>query len=418
MAERVSSRRAFERSSSTLKGSSTLDQTNPVIERALKPRYICFLEDKGFSLVNVGEWEQEHKDQALDYVFVAYSTTQFKQDTDDDMEALHAIARRATKDAGLRAYWVGCSCMPDEGEMEKDVYRINDVVRGARSLVIAIGYNSSGGPSEDAELLRQWGSRMWTYPEVLLSPGNDIKVFFRSGKRIRTIAKKHFAGEVWTDASASRQLLDHYEGSLILSQLELVTIALSCLYSRKTTEYLPGDHSYALMGLLRVRPTVEPSDTAFQAFARLSLANDSNMLLERLMCTLPKIPEQLWSDMSDAWNVNLWDIYPKCQVAGVGHNDTVIIDGLRGANVRWKSFARVKNLTRDTWGRLCLRSILHGSPLLFLTGCALVGLSPQIGAPILVFALLIILSAPYALRKLYGGKFWYTQVCVEPLLPA
>ena len=129
------------------------------------------------------------------------------KDENADMEALHAIARRATKDAGLRAYWVGCSCMPDEHEMEKDVYRINDVVRGAHSVVIAIGHENSGGPSEDADLLRQWGSRMWTYPEVLLSPNDDIKVFFRIGKRIRTISKKQFAGEVWTDASTSRQLL-------------------------------------------------------------------------------------------------------------------------------------------------------------------------------------------------------------------
>ena len=325
MSERPTFRESFDCSSSTLEGSNTLDQTNPVIERALRPRYICFVEDKGFSLVNVSEWEQEHKDESLDYVFVAYSTTQFVQDDVKDMEALHAIAQRATKDAGFRAYWIGCSCMPDEHEMEKDVYRINDVVRGARSVVIAIGYNNSGGSSDDAELLRQWGARMWTYPEVLLSPNNDIKVFFRIGKRVRTIAKKQFAGEVWTDASASRQLLDHYEGNLILSSLELVTIALSCLYSRKTTEYLPGDHSYALMGLLRIRPKVEPKDTAFQAFARLSLANDNNMLLERLMCTLPKTPGQHWSDMSDAWDVNLWDIYPKCQVAGVGDNDTVII---------------------------------------------------------------------------------------------
>lgn len=221
------------------------------------------------------------------------------------MEALHAIARRATKDAGLRAYWVGCSCMPDEREMEQDVYRINDVVRGARAVVIAIGYNNCGGPNDDAELLRQWGSRMWTYPEVLLSPNQDIKVFFRIGKRIRTIAKKNFAGEIWTDALTSRQLLDHYAHSLVLSQLELVTNALSCLYSRQTTEYLPGDYSYALMGLLRVRPQVEPSDTASQAFARLSLANDNNLLLERLMCTLPITPEHHWTDMSDAWNVNL-----------------------------------------------------------------------------------------------------------------
>jgi hypothetical protein len=55
---------------------------------------------------------------------------------------------------------------------------------------------------------------------------------------------------------------------LILSQLELVTLALECLHRRSTTQYLPGDHSYALMGLLRVRPKIDPTDSAFQAFAR------------------------------------------------------------------------------------------------------------------------------------------------------
>ena len=79
------------------------------------------------------------------------------------------------------------------------------------------------------------------------------------------------------------------------------------------------------MGLLRLRPNVDSTDSAFQAFARLSLANDSDMLLERLICTLPKSPEQDWSNMEDAWDVKLWDIYPKCQVAGVGQDDTVII---------------------------------------------------------------------------------------------
>lgn len=36
---------------------------------------------------------------------------------------------------------------------------------------------------------------------------------------------------------------------MILSQLELVTLALECLHKRVTTQYLPGDHSYALMGM-------------------------------------------------------------------------------------------------------------------------------------------------------------------------
>ena len=55
---------------------------------------------------------------------------------------------------------------------------------------------------------------------------------------------------------------------MILNQLELVTLALECLHNRDTTQYLPGDHSYALMGLLRIRPEIDPTDTAFQAFAR------------------------------------------------------------------------------------------------------------------------------------------------------
>ena len=170
------------------------------------------------------------------------------------------------------------------------------------------------------------------------------------------------------------------------------------------------------MGLLRIRPQVEPSDTAFQAFARLSLANDNNMLLERLMCTLPNSPEQHWSDMSDAWKVNLWDIYPKCQVAGVGHNDTVIIDGLRAANVRWESFTRVRNLTRPTLGRQALQVLLHVvAPLLFVAGISYVGVKAKVGGPILAFAILIILASPYALRKLYGGKFWATQVCFDTI---
>lgn len=139
-------------------------------------------------------------------------------------------------------------------------------------MVIAVG-RSKKNPAltTSYELLRQWGERIWTFPEVLLSPsGQSIKVYHREGDldHPEKLAKKQFAARVWTDAPVSRQLVDHYEGNLVLSRLELVTLALACLHSRKTHEYLPGDHSYALMGLLRLRPTVDDTDSAFQAFAR------------------------------------------------------------------------------------------------------------------------------------------------------
>jgi len=69
------------------------------------------------------------------------------------------------------------------------------------------------------------------------------------------LAKNQFAARVWrSDALIARQLIDHYEGNLILNRLELVTLALECLQKRETTQYFRGDHSYALMGLLRIRP--------------------------------------------------------------------------------------------------------------------------------------------------------------------
>jgi hypothetical protein len=138
----------------------------------------------------------------------------------------------------------------------------------------------------------------------------------------------------------------------------------------KITLTLPqGDHSYALMGLLRSRPKIDSTDTSFQAFARLSLANDSDMLIERLMCLLPQSPTQHWSSVSDAYGVNVWDIYPTCQIAGVCSNDTVLVDGAFGATIHWDKFRKVANTRRvRSWKRLAVQTMLHGAPYFFLIG--------------------------------------------------
>jgi hypothetical protein len=101
--------------------------------------------------------------------------------------------------------------------------------------------------------------------------------------------------------------MDHFQGTLTLSRLEIVKLAMKCLYARKTDAYLKGDVAYALMGLLRRRPMVDRTDSEFQALARLSLANDSDCLLERLICVLPKEYGQGWLRSDDAWDINLWD---------------------------------------------------------------------------------------------------------------
>jgi len=143
-------------------------------------------------------------------------------------------------------------------------------------MVIALGSPSNSAAATTAEeLLRQWGKRMWTFPEVLLSPKNEVKVYTRQGKLDSplVIPKNQFATLAWADATVSRQMIDHYAGNLSLSRLELVVLALGCLESRQTVEYLAGDHSYALMGLLRLRPKIDETDTAFQAFSRYAFCS-------------------------------------------------------------------------------------------------------------------------------------------------
>jgi hypothetical protein len=297
-------------------------------------------------------------------------------------------------------------------------------------------------------MLGQWGSRLWTFPEVLLAPSAKPIMVYKRGKEMSpfALAKNGFAAKVWkNDSSTSRQLIDHYEGNLILSRLELVTLALDCLNSRRTTEYLPGDHTYALMGLLRLRPTVDSTDSAFQAFAKLSLANDSDRLLERLICTLPATDTQQWFCMDDAFGAKLWDIVPTTQISGVGQNDTVFLDGAFAANIRWKSFAAVRYSKRVSWKRKIAMYLLRASGLTFWIAVILIassapsnsggssdysssgssyydrykirrrssdgGVNPAFGFGIflMIYSILWIFTSPYLLRVIYSGKFWGTQ---------
>lgn len=400
-------------------------------DRILRPRYLCFLEHPddtsalhGVKTVLVETWLAEHGDETeINYLFLSYTGLQFDKSSAGDMDALREIGEIATRNAGLQAYWIDLDCMPDKMELEDDVHRISDVVRGAHALAIAVG-PLAGDVEQDGsthQYLKIWGERMWTWPEVLLAPlGSEILVYTRgldSDNPLR-IDKRNFAALAWDDAPVARQLIDHYEGTLGLSRLELVILGLQCLKHRigGTQKYCDGDLSYALMGLLRQRPKVDKSDSAFQAFARLSLANDSDMLLERLICILPKDRQGDWSAMDDSWSVNLWDIYPSCQIAGIGNDDTVLIDGAFGATIRWDSFAKVAVTTKETWTRLISRIFVRGVPAWFFSGVLFLSLGKgggsslvAVGAIFLTLALVTIFLSPILVTHIYSGKLWSTQ---------
>jgi hypothetical protein len=305
-------------------------------------------------------------------------------------------------------------------EFSKDIYRISDVVRNAQSLVIILGESGGVQTKTRLELLIEWGRRMWTFPEVLLAhPKKEILVYTRGQENNPwRLTRMELAYQAWeADRLRVRELIDHYDNTLTLSRLELVVIALECLLSRKTKPYSEGDLAYALMGLLRQRPTADATDSAFQAFARLSLANDSDKLLERMICLLPKDRaayksqnRHYWATLNDFWDAKLWDVDPICQIAAIGSDDTVIIDGAYAATIHWDSFHRVAITTKETWTRLISRSLLRLAPAYMFMGILFLSMKNiEVGAPILIFGVIVVLLSPILTLHIYGGKVWSTQ---------
>lgn len=405
-----------------------------------------------------------------DYVFVSYTRKQFCVATDEELDGwdlseerrysykaqapidranLIQYGIRAAQKAGVPAFWLDFECLQPEMEMGKmaqtipDVYRICDIVRTASSLVIVRGPSIDNkreppSPSNKAAWLRLWGERLWTVPEALLCPSYVIDIY-TAGEHgdPEPVLKRRLAARAWVDADNMRQLIDHYEASIHLTPLELVSIALEGLQWRKTDMFTPGDASYALMGLLRRRPEVNTKDSDFEAFARLSIANDSDMLLERLLCMQPARHGAPWHEIKDAWDARLWDIEPHCQIAGIVDNRTVTLDGAYGATIRWHSLKPVAFFKRSTVWRTISIVIIRAIPAYLIMGIALLaaGVAFQqisssggyfdsyyskrssssgnpfvvAGAIITAFAGLMMMGAPAWLFNLYRGKFWSTQ---------
>ncbi|KAJ8062324.1 hypothetical protein OCU04_008872 [Sclerotinia nivalis] len=369
----VSLHRISESSHIPTQHASTSSGTQDVPDRQLGPAYLCFIDPSsstGYTTRHVSTWARSHGNSYPDYIFISYTRLQFytiisgdpslpssinarrKAAAERDMDMLIRFAIRATKAAGIDAFWIDYECIRPEEDEDADksigeVYRICDIVRACHSMAIIVGprfdyadYSHEDleldSPSTKAQWLQDWGSRLWTVPEALLCPGEHrISIYTPDTTEPELVAKRNLPGRVWDDAIALRQLIDHYESSIHLTKLELISIALECLKRRQMEKRMAGDVAYALQGLLRQRPRVLQSDSDFQAFARLSLANDSDMLLERLLCLKLKDHRAPWHEMQDVWGAKLWDITPICQIAEVVENDTVILGDAKGAMVNW-----------------------------------------------------------------------------------
>lgn len=361
----------------------TATSTSPI---SLRPRYLCFVKDfeeGSYETVKVSDYLEQHGDDTdLEFVFVSYTRMQFRVATDEEInrhqypdeanrEANRVVARQdrqtlarwgidAARRVGKRAFWLDFECVRNDDGVARstsnseDVYRICDIVRAAHSMIIAIGPSAADKVSallkgretpeyrreEVTPWLRQWGSRLWTLPELLLCPAEyriNLYVLGDPAEEPKAMAKRNFAERAWDDAEAVKELVDHFEGSAILTELRLIEAALSCFSRRQTDQFSQGDIAYATMGLFpnRHRPRVDKEDSGFQAFAKLSLANDSGAFLSRLVCLAPPQQDAPWHQTGDRWGVKLSDIYPSCNVSGVAGREAVMLDGVHGATIHW-----------------------------------------------------------------------------------
>jgi hypothetical protein len=145
---------------------------------------------------------------------------------------------------------------------------------------------------------------------------------------------------------------------------------------------------------------------------RLSLPQDNDRLMERLICLLPRDPDEPWNRMSDQYESTLWDIIPHTQVCGIGENDTVIVDGFKGAMIQWSRFSTVSTTKRMSWKQSTLIYITALTPVMISLALLLLVVSRIATIVLLVVTLIVLLAMPAYIPYLYTGKLYEVEPCL------
>lgn len=388
------------------------------------------------------------------YIFISYQWTAFK----GDAGKVERMARNITKEKGFKAYWIDTVCNHKEKglELDHDVYTMCDVVRSSAKVAILL-------PENTIKARLGWGSRLWTLPEGLLAPGHSVVWCHEASPGVLEHDEVHkiemtstFWGEADESAAAMyteqgglpiRILAEHYSGLLTLGPLERLPSIISALAAKgwNNVKSTHSDLAYAVMGFLHYRLERNEEDTLFQNLARLSLSNDSDQIVERMISILPQsrwagrtaYPPAL-SDIDnsdlfrglalpDQFGTRVQDITPLCDVVGVAHEDhTVIIDNCKAIHIRWKNFLRPL-VERRYGAEHVLATIIAAAGLSWVSfGWHMVAFSVPVGVTFLsenvpsknvnyyavwwmigvylVIAFALSIAAPFSVRRLFGGQ--------------
>jgi hypothetical protein len=325
------------------------------------------------------------------------------------------------------AYWIDLTLIdrtesqPPE-EIDKDLYRMADVYRGAQFTLIMLC--PAVGVTEESAWLA-YGQRLWTFAEALLS--RELRFKFRDGEvtpiTLHQLANRAFAG--FAEESA---IINAYGLRDPLERLERLSLLKSALWRRTSSaleklaepgakQHFRAERVYALMGFFehRIHPHFE--ETELQALVRLSMANDNDRIAERMVSLLPsRIPDTgCWYAEDDEWGANLWDVEPEIQVVGMTEREALVLGGCRATAIRWKDFPAVSFAVRHSYKRAIATYLPHLFWELLLIGIMLeasFGHPPVVVSGVwvpLVIAIILMLFAPLLVAYGASGRIVHAQ---------
>ena len=258
------------------------------------------------------ELRDEKTGMLQSYIFLSFSRANYLNKSDNELRPFfYRIAEAMLKQENkarlpvqppVEAFWVDLDCVsPDdvnddteearaESNRTKDVHSICDAVRCTKRVYVVL-------PSSDREQKEIWGRRIWTLPEVLLAAGK-IRYCFSNPDTTETdnqdlpsfdvtltdmydsfwpgpTSRFRLSHEEQNDDSHEDvigHLINHYNNTTKLSELQLFTCAVQAMAQQSTGKdtqgYTTADMAYAAMGLLSYRIIPNPTDSPFQAIAR------------------------------------------------------------------------------------------------------------------------------------------------------
>jgi len=405
------------------------------------------------------ECTSSHVLTVTNYLAISYRQSDFltptkEPDWDDHMvqeevgrlkREVSQLARLACVELGFQAYWLDFECTgASQAEKNVDLYRIADVFRGAAKTVVLIRdrhvpLSSTTSKSldctredRDAEELfgwKSWGDRVWTFPEALLSGELVYKFGYET---TRPISLRQIGNIAYPLDPEEMAIINGFTEKDPLQRIERLTLLKNAIWRRSSgpsrpsqptmqptntgtgsqfTAY-PAERVYALMGFFEHRIMPDPRESPLKALARLSMANDTDRLAERMVAMLPSsIQHQAcWYADDDLFRANLWDIEPSVQVAGITQSGALVLDGCHAAAIRWKNFPHVVYGLKPTFRRYVCSSLPYLIfPSLVPVAGYLFSLNLIAGAVAMLLALSVLLFAPMLIAYGNSGRISMVQ---------